>query len=118
MNSQVIEALAGTAGGGLLLALVYIAYVSIKNAKNSKITKTEAKNNINISTTASEKESAVDYLISTLQQLNSKIENIQQQLHDLEQKQTRHSTAFKIYVDNNGVEKSVKNAITRILEGD
>ncbi|MFV8483548.1 hypothetical protein [Mycoplasma sp. Z473B] len=116
MNSQVIEALAGTAGGGLLIALVYIAYVSIKNAKNSKTTRTEAKNNIQINT--ADKGSTVDYLISTLQQLNSKIETIQQQLHDLEQKQTRHSTAFKIYVDNNGVEKSVKKTITRILEGD
>ncbi|MFV8467754.1 hypothetical protein [Mycoplasma sp. 46852] len=115
MSPAIIEALAGTAGGGLLIALVYIVYVSIKNAKNSKTIQNEAKNNIQISTGAPK---TVDYLITTLQQLTAKMETIQEQLHDLEQKQTRHSTAFKIYVDNNGVEKSVKNAITRILEGD
>ncbi|MHA3846203.1 hypothetical protein ACX1NA_03410, partial [Mycoplasma sp. VS276A1] len=111
MSTTVIEALAGSAGGGLLIALVYVAYVSIKNAKNNKANQMEAKNNIQISTGAPK---TVDYLINTLQQVNSKLESIQTQLHELEQKQTNYSKAFKIYVDNNGVENSVKNAIKRV----
>ncbi|MHA3786068.1 hypothetical protein [Mycoplasma sp. VS30B] len=115
MESKIIEAIAGTSSAGFLLCIVYIVYINVKYGKATRSMVNDSKNNININT---EQAKTADYLINTLQQVNSKLESIQTQLHELEQKQNNYSKAFKIYVDNNGVENSVKNAIKRVIEGD
>ncbi|WLP85245.1 hypothetical protein [Mycoplasma seminis] len=112
MDAKVIEILAGTSSGGLLIALVYIVYISIKNSKGKNIS-AESKNNININ---SEHSDAVNILVNNLKELNNKVDDIKSKINEMEASQQAYSTAFKIYVDNNGVEESVKQAITRIIE--